>query len=72
MRGEKKGKRTVFKGQKERRVLGSALGRKGKGENRKRRRRGQFSGVKKRGRKLKKARTRRENKGKREWFLVGL
>ena len=47
MRGEKKGKRTVFKGQKERRVLGSALGREGKGENRKRRRRGQFSGVKK-------------------------
>ena len=40
MRGEKKGKRTVFKGQKERRVLGSALGREGKGENRKRRRRG--------------------------------
>ena len=54
MRGEKKGKRTVFKGQKERRVLGSALGREGKGENRKRRR-GQFSGVKKRGRKLKKS-----------------
>ena len=55
MRGEKKGKRTVFKGQKERRVLGSALGREGKGENRKKRRRGQFLGVKKKGRKLKKS-----------------